>query len=92
VLQVSNRSPRKGRGIRIAFQLPDSAVPNGPPVLRLEDAQGASYRCTMQPGDQLGEWVWTSGLDVVGGWTGFVNARCGSRTVSAKLPRITVVP
>lgn len=91
-LHVSNRFPKKGRGIRISLQLTEGADPIGPPILRMEDAKGNAYRSTMKPGNQLGEWVWNSGLDVVGAWKGVANARCGNRTLTAKLPPITVTP
>jgi hypothetical protein len=92
VLHVSTRTPRKGRAIRVALQLPESAVPSGPPVLRMQDARGTAYRSVMRPGDQPGEWVWTSGLDVIGAWQGRANVRMGNRTVTATLPAINVLP
>jgi hypothetical protein len=91
-VRVSDRSPRKGRGVRITVQISEGAGLIGAPVLRMVDSTGAEYRSMMQPGDQLGEWIWKSGLDVIGQWQGYAYARCGKRNVTAKLPPITVSP
>jgi hypothetical protein len=87
---ISDRSPKKGRGIRITLLLPEGAAPIATPYLQMRDARGGSYRSPMHVTGQEGEWVWSSGLDVPGRWTGAAFAPCWKQTLSAELPSIIV--
>jgi hypothetical protein len=70
--------------------LPEGAVPIATPYLQMRDSKGSKYRSTMKSGAQEGEWVWNSGLDVAGRWSGTAFAPCRGQIYSARMPPIRV--
>jgi hypothetical protein len=92
-LAISDSRPKVGRGIRITLTCKEAvSAGESEPYLRLMDPQRGEYRTELKQAATPGEWVWHSGLEVAGRWTGiaYIPTRRGLQT--ARIPTIEVQP